>query len=153
VWYREIITVSSDITAKHINALCRNDSDFLPIKSGPIQSGHWALKRNIHHAVIHPSDLRPVRPKIQVCLVKNPWFIKIKVCHARKIDKFACQKVRVFINQDAPNDTTKTVMEIKPSGTFCRVDRSTYRIAYLCKWRHYLLNVAKYLSKDAIQHL
>jgi len=46
-----------------------------------------------------------------------------------KIDEFASQKVRIFLKQDAPNDTTKTIMEIKPSGTLCCVDRSTYRIA------------------------
>jgi hypothetical protein len=43
------------------------------------------------------------------------------VFHARPIDEFACQKVKVIIKQGTPNDTTKTTMDIKSSGTLCRV--------------------------------
>ena len=38
----------------------------MPIKSGPVQSGHWAL--HTHYAVIHPLDLRPVPPHVRVSL-------------------------------------------------------------------------------------
>jgi hypothetical protein len=77
--YKEIIAVSSDIIAKHINAVCRNDIDYMPIKSGPIQSGHWALQRNAHHAVIYPLDPRPVPTNVRVSLdVPSPLYLYIQ---------------------------------------------------------------------------
>jgi hypothetical protein len=77
--YREIIAVSSDIITKHINALCKTDTNYMPIESGPIQSDHWAMQRNTHHADIHPLDLRPVPPDVPVSLdVPSPLFVYTK---------------------------------------------------------------------------
>ena len=40
--YREIIAVCSQIHTKHINAVCRQNVEFLDIRRGGAEIIHWA---------------------------------------------------------------------------------------------------------------
>jgi hypothetical protein len=42
--YREIITVCSEIHTKHINALSRQNTEFVNFTAGGTYSDHWALE-------------------------------------------------------------------------------------------------------------
>ena len=44
MFYREIITVCSQIHSKHINILFWQNVEFVNVKVGGIYSDHWALE-------------------------------------------------------------------------------------------------------------
>jgi len=42
--YREMVAACSQIHAKHINALCGQNVEFLNVKTGGTYGNHWTLK-------------------------------------------------------------------------------------------------------------